>query len=164
MTLRERAETAIRGADLAELTDGRLHAGRTWQWLVRVLGAALLLGMAWIHEHLYALGYASVPVIGSLFRLNAVLGLVAALIVLFTPLRWWRLACVVGALLQLGTLAALVQSLTIGAFGFHETLDAPMIGRTFVVEALGFVVLAVGAAVRTQSHDQAVSARRAHRG
>lgn len=152
--MREGAGTAIRGVDLAGLTAGRVHAGRTWQWLVRVLGAALLLGMAWIHEDLYALGYASVPVIGPLFRLNAVLGLVVALIVLFTPLRWWRLACLAGAVLQVGTLAALVQSLTIGAFGFHETLGAPMIGRTFVVEALGVVVLAVGAAVRTESHDQ----------
>jgi len=116
------------------LTAGRVHADRAWQWVVRVLGAGLLLGMAWIHQDLYALGYASVPTIGALFRLNAVLGLVVALALLVTPLRWWRLACVVGTLLQLGTLGALVQSLTIGTFGFHETLDAPMIGRTMVVE------------------------------
>jgi hypothetical protein len=125
-------------------------ADRRWRWSVSLAGACLLLGMAWIHEHLYGVGYSSVPTIGPLFRLNAVLGLLMAVVVVVAavvPVIWWRLACAAGALLQLGTLGALVQSLTIGAFGFHETLDAPMIGRTVVVEALGFLVLAVGAAM-----------------
>jgi len=115
---------------------------------VRVLGAASLLGMAWIHWHLYSIGYRSVPTIGPLFLLNAILGVVAALAVLAAPRRFLRLTCAAGALLQLGTLAALVQSLTIGAFGFTETLDAPFIWPTIVVESLGFVVLAVGAWLR----------------
>jgi hypothetical protein len=116
--------------------------------VVRLLGAALLLAMAWIHEHLYGIGYSTVPTIGPLFRLDAVLGVGAAVLVLLTPARWWRWACAAGALLQIGTLAALVQSLTIGAFGFTETLDAPLVWQTIVVETLGFAVLAVGAAVR----------------
>jgi hypothetical protein len=148
MTLRTRAEAALHGVDLERVTSGRLSAGRGWQWTVRLVGAGLLLGMAWIHEYLYGLGYATVPVIGPLFRLNAVLGVLGALAVLLVPLPWWRLACAAGALLQVGTLAALVQSLTVGAFGFHETLDAPLIAPTVVVEALGFLVLAAGALVR----------------
>jgi hypothetical protein len=126
---------------------------RAVRWSISIAGAALLLGMAWIHEHLYTVGYATVPTIGPLFRLDAVLGVVGALALLVAALAtelvrrtvWWRLTCAAGALLQLGTLGALVQSLTIGAFGFHETLDAPMIGRTVVVEVLGFLVLALGA-------------------
>ena len=118
-----------------------------WRWTVRLVGAALLLAMAWIHEHLYGIGYSTVPTIGPLFRLDAVLGVGAAALVLLTPDRWWRWACAAGALLQIGTQGALVQSLTIGAFGFTETLDAPLVWQTVVVETLGFAVLAVGAAV-----------------
>jgi hypothetical protein len=151
MTLRTRSRWALHGLDLAELTSGRVHAGRAWQGTIRALGAGLLLGMGWIHQDLYNLGYSSVPTIGALFRLNAVLGVAAALAVLVTPPRRWRLACSAGALLQLGTLGALVQSLTVGAFGFHETLNAPLIGRTIVVETLGFAVLAVGAVVRQRT-------------
>jgi hypothetical protein len=90
-----------------------------------------------------------VPTIGPLFRLNAVLGLVAAILVLVVPMPWWRLVCAGGALLQIGTLGALVQSLTIGAFGFKETLDAPYIPQTFAVESLGFLVLLAGALARS---------------
>jgi hypothetical protein len=150
MTLRTRSRSVVRGLDLATVTAGRLRAGRAWRWTTRVLGAALLVGMAWIHQHLYDLGYSTVPTIGPLFRLNAVLGVVAALAVLITPTRWWRPVCAAGALLQMGTLAALVQSLTVGAFGFHETFAAPLVGRTIAVETAGFVVLAVGALVRTE--------------
>jgi hypothetical protein len=50
----------------------------------------------------------------------------------------------VGALLQLGTLAGLAASLTVGAFGFTETLDAPLLPQSVVVELLGAAVLLVG--------------------
>jgi len=116
-----------------------------WRPAVRLLGAASLLGMAWIHWHLYGLGYRTVPTIGPLFLLNAVLGVVLALAVLLAPGRWLRVACAAGALFQIGTLAALVQSLTIGAFGFTETLNAPLILPTFLVEGFGFLVLTAGA-------------------
>jgi len=131
------------------LATGWLTAGPVLRIALRVAGAGLLLGMAWIHQHLYDLGYSTVPTIGPLFRLNAMLGLIAAIGVLLVPMPWWRAVCALGALLQIGTLAALVQSLTIGAFGFHETLDAPYVPQTFAVEILGFLVLAVGALVRT---------------
>jgi hypothetical protein len=111
---------------------------------IRLTGAGLLLGNAWIHQHLYDIGYSSVPTIGPLFRLNAVLGVLAAAVVLFTPARWFALACAAGALFQLGTIAALVQSLTIGAFGFTETLDAPLVWQALVVEGLGAAVLLFG--------------------
>ena len=139
---------STRSINRTGLTAGWLPAGRPLQVVIRIVGAGLLLGMAWIHQHLYDVGYATVPTIGPLFRLNAVLGLVAAVLVLLVPMPWWRLACAAGALLQIGTLGALVQSLTVGAFGFKETLDAPYIPQTFAVESLGFLVLAVGALVR----------------
>ena len=111
---------------------------------IRLAGAGLLLGNAWIHQHLVDIGYSTVPTIGPLFRLDAALAVLAAAAVLFAPGRWFAAACAAGALLQLGTIAALVQSLTIGAFGFTETLDAPLVPQAFVVEGLGAAVLLFG--------------------
>ena len=108
--------------------------------------------MGGIHVHLYDIGYSSVATIGPLFLLNGVLGAVAAVVVLATPARWLPMTSAAGALLQVGTLGALLLSLTTGLFGFHETLDAPLVGWTLAVESAGFLVLAVYAidAGRTQ--------------
>lgn len=47
-----------------------------------------------------------------------------------------------GALFTAGTLGALVLSLTpSGVFGFHETLDAELVGATLVVESVGTLTL-----------------------
>ena len=115
------------------------------RWAVRLVGAALLLGNAWIHEHLYNLGYATVPMIGPLFRIDGVLATAVAVVVLLAPGVWFALACLAGALLQLGTLAGLAASLTVGVFGFTETLDAPFLTQSVVVEVLGAAVLLLGA-------------------
>ena len=119
--------------------------GPALRWAVRLVGAALLLGNGWIHEHLYNLGYATVPVIGPLFRVDGVLATAAAAVVLLAPGVWFALACLAGALLQLGTLAGLAASLTVGVFGFTETLGAPLLPQSVAVEALGAAVLLVGA-------------------
>ena len=119
--------------------------GTALRWAVRIVGAALLLGNAWIHEHLYSTGYSTVPMIGPLFRIDSVLATVMALVVLLAPGVWFSVACLAGALLQLGTLAGLAASLTVGVFGFTETLDAPFLLHSVVVEALGAAVLLLGA-------------------
>jgi hypothetical protein len=108
---------------------------------LRVVGAALLGTMAGIHLHLYNLGFRSVPKIGPSFMLNAVLGAVFAVALLVTPRRWLALASLAGAGLLAGTLAALVISLTVGLFDFHETLQAPLIWPTIAVEGGGALLL-----------------------
>jgi hypothetical protein len=122
-------------------------ADPAWRWpallAVRICGAGLLLTMAGIHLHLYRNGFSTVPTIGRLFLLNAVLGAVVALAVLLTPRRWFLAAAAAGALLQIGTLGALILSLTVGLFGFTESLDAPLLRETIAVEAAGFLVLAL---------------------
>lgn len=133
-------------------------SARLWRVALRLAGSGLLLATAWIHDHLYRNGYATVPAIGPLFRLDAVLAAAAAVAVLLAPPRLLALVAAAGALLQLGTLAALVQSLTVGAFGFTETLDAPLIPQTFVVEGLGAVALVVLALLAR--HDRGRGARR----
>ena len=69
------------------MAEGLIPVGGAVLVAVRVLGAALLLGNGWIHWHLDDLGYATVPTIGPLFRLNAVLALLLAIAVLLTPMR-----------------------------------------------------------------------------
>jgi hypothetical protein len=133
------------------LTVGLIPAGAAVVLTIRLLGAALLLGNGWIHWHLDDLGYATVPTIGPLFRLNAVLAVLLGIAVLVTPMPWWRIACAAGALFQLGTLGALAISLTVGLLGFKETLDAPDIPQAVIVEALGAIVLIIGALARRAS-------------
>jgi hypothetical protein len=120
------------------------RGGTALRWFVRIAGAALLLGNAWIHEHLYNLGYETVPVVGPLFRIDGVLATAAAVAVLVAPGMWFALACAAGALLQLGTLAGLAASLTVGVFGFTETLDAQLLPQSVAVELIGAAVLLVG--------------------
>jgi hypothetical protein len=139
------------------LRGGVVPLGTAGILAVRVLGAALLVGNGWVHWHLDDLGYSTVPNIGPLFRLDGVLAVLLAIAVLVTPLPWWRLACAAGALMQIGTLAALGLSLTVGVLGFQETLDAPDLVPSVLVESAGFVVLVLGALARTDSGERARS-------
>ena len=108
---------------------------------VRVLGAALLLAMAAIHLRLWLDGYRDIAWIGPLFLANAVLGVLAAAAVLLTPTRRLGWIGLMAALLSLGTLAGLVLSLTVGLFGFYESMSAPLVVPTIAVESAAFVVL-----------------------
>ena len=126
----------------------------------RLVGAALLAGMAGIHLHLYTAGYRTVHTIGPLFVLNAALGALATLAVLTTPRRWLGWASLAGALLQAGTLGALLLSLTVGLLGFHESTKAPLIPTTIVVELAGAVVLLALAVRELRPQLQTRAARR----
>lgn len=141
---------------------GAAHApmGNAMRWVFRLAGAGSLVAMAWIHLHLYSTGYSSVNTIGPLFILNGILGLLAALAVLVTPARFLALATTVGALLQIGTFAALMLSLTVGLFGFKESTSAPFFATTLAVEAAGFVVLATHAIYDGRPFLQMVRSRR----
>jgi hypothetical protein len=115
--------------------------------ILRILGALLLLGLAWIHWYLWQQGYDSIDLIGPAFLASVVLGVGGALLVLVSPLRFLPVAAVLGALLCLGTLGALVVSTTVGLFGFKESMAAQLWWESFWVEAAGFVVLAALAVV-----------------
>ena len=73
---------------------------------------------------------------------------------LVAPGRWFTLACAAGALLQLGTLGALSRASRSARSASTETLDAPLVPQTFVVEGLGAAVLlfgSTGPALREQA-------------
>src|SRR4051794_3212652 len=108
---------------------------------VRIVGAALLLATGGIHLYLWQTGYKDVHLIGPMFLANVVLAVGAALLVLLTPQRWLAWACLLAGLLEIGTLGALLLSLTVGLFGFFEAWSAPLVTPTILVEAAGFLVL-----------------------
>ena len=116
--------------------------------VLRLLGAVLLATMAWIHLYLWGQGYSGIAVIGPAFLVNAIAGFVLAAGVLATPRRLLGWVAAAGALLQAGTLGALLLSVTVGLFGFMETTAATLFWQTVAVEVAGAVVLAVLAAVR----------------
>ena len=109
---------------------------------VRVVGAALLVATGWIHLYLWLDGYRDIAWIGPLFLADAVLAGLTALAVLTVPVRWLPWTALLGGLLEIGTLGGLLLSLTVGLFGFSESLAAPLLVPTVLVEAAGFLVLA----------------------
>jgi hypothetical protein len=108
---------------------------------VRVVGAGLLLATAGIHLYLWQQGYRDIHLIGPAFLANVVLGVAGALLVLVTPQRFLPWACLLTGLFELGTLVALLLSLTGGLFGFFESWSAPLVTPTIIVEAAGFLLL-----------------------
>src|SRR5919202_948452 len=108
---------------------------------VRVVGAVLLLAMGAIHLKLWFDGYRDIAWIGPLFLANAVLSVAAAAAVLLAPRRWLPWAALLTGLFALGTLGGLVLSLTVGLFGFFESMSAPLVVPTIVVESAGFLLL-----------------------
>jgi uncharacterized protein (DUF983 family) len=118
--------------------------------VLRVLGAVLLAAMAWIHLYLWSQGYSGIAVIGPAFLVNAIAGFALAAGLLGTPRRLLGWVAAAGALLQAGTLGALLLSVTGGLFGFVETTAATLFWQAVVVEVTGAVVLALLAAVRVR--------------
>lgn len=112
---------------------------------LRVLGAIALAAMAAIHVYLYVNGYQGVPTIGLLFLLNGIGGSILTIAVLAAPRRFLGVVALLGALFDLGTLAALIASLAIpgGLFGFQESLQALLVPTTLWVESAGVILLAV---------------------
>ena len=111
-------------------------------WALRVLGAALLAGMGWIHLHLWLDGYRTIDVIGPAFLLNAIAGFGLAALLLLTPRALLPWVAALGALTAAGTLGGLLLSTWVGLFGFVESTAADLWWESFWVEVAAIVVLA----------------------
>ena len=119
-------------------------AGRSGQrplLLWQVLSAVLLLAMGGIHLYLVFDGVGGV--LGVLFVLNAIGGVVLAIAMIVAPLRFLLVASALSLLFIAGTLLALVLALTVGLFGIHEQLGTELVPTTLIVESIGTIVLAV---------------------
>jgi hypothetical protein len=111
-------------------------------WVLRLLGAALMVAIAAIHFYLWQQGYDGIDVIGPAFLLQSVLGVGGAGLLLITPARWLHWVAALDWLFAAGSLAALLISTTVGLFGFVETTTATLWWETLWVESAAIVVLA----------------------
>ena len=132
--------TALR---LRQLASPRHHTARGGRrraaaLLLRLTCAALLAWIGFIHLHLWAEGYRQIPTDGPLFLLDAVAGftLAAAL------LAWPRpLAGLAAAGYSAATLGALLLSLSVGLFGFKESISAAYVIQSLTLETITLLAL-----------------------
>ncbi len=107
---------------------------------MRLLAAAGVLVSALVHLKLWFDGFRDIHVIGPAFMVNAVAGLVIA--VLLLGWRHW-----VPALLALGfgvcTLGAYLVSATVGLFGVHEVWTGTWVLAAAISEVVAIVAAAV---------------------
>ena len=120
----------------------------------RIAGAALTGWSAGIHLYLWLDGFRDIETIGTLFLLNAIGGFVLALALLATPSRFLAIVSALGALFAVGVLGALSLSLTVGLFGFEESIDTEQVVTTLVVNSLAVLVLGALTAIQLRERSR----------
>jgi len=128
--------------DPAKAGRGRQRSPIVWQ----ALSALLLLAMGGIHFY-YVVFLGAGGLIGALFVLNAIGGLVLAIAMLAARQRLLPLASLLSLLFMAGTLLALVLALTVSLFGIRQQLGGELVVTTLVVESIGTIVLVVTTAL-----------------
>jgi hypothetical protein len=108
--------------------------------LLRLACAALLAWIGYIHLHLWLEGYRQIPTDGPLFLVDAVAGfaLAAALLAWPRPLAGLAAAGYIAS-----DLGALLISLTVGLFGFKESISAAYVVQTLVIETIALLALLI---------------------
>jgi hypothetical protein len=108
---------------------------------LRILSAILLLAIGGIHLFLVFDGVGGV--LGVLFILNAVAGIVLAIGILALRRRLLRAVVILSLLFAIASLLALVLALTVGLFGITETWTFTLVPETVIVDSIAVVVLAI---------------------
>jgi hypothetical protein len=102
-------------------------------------GAGLLAWIGWVHWVLWHVeGYHFIPNVGPFFLVDAIAGIVLALVLLLWPRP---IVGLLSAGFVASTILALVISLTVGLFGFNEHIHANYVVLALVVESITVVVL-----------------------
>ncbi|HWU47189.1 MAG TPA: hypothetical protein VN133_10580 [Humibacter sp.] len=109
--------------------------------LMRILSAIILFAIGGIHLFLVFNGVGGV--LGVLFILNAIAGIVLAIGMLALRGRLLKLTTVLGLLFIIASLLSLLLALTVGLFGITETWSFTLVPQTIVIEAIGIVVFAI---------------------
>jgi hypothetical protein len=106
--------------------------------LLRLACAALLAWIGYIHLHLWLEGYRQIPTDGPLFLADAVAGfaLAAALLAWPRPLAGLAAAGYIAS-----DIGALLLSLTVGLFGFKESISAAYVVQTLIIETITLLAL-----------------------
>jgi hypothetical protein len=115
------------------------RGGRTAIALLLRLGCVVLLAwIGYIHLHLWQEGYRQIPTNGPLFLLDAVAGFALA----SALLAWPRpLTGLLAAGYTASTLGALLISLTVGLFGFRESISASYVTQSLTIETITMLTL-----------------------
>jgi hypothetical protein len=107
--------------------------------VLQLAGVGLLAWIGWVHWVLWHVeGYHFIPTDGPFFLVDAIAGIVLAVVLLTWPRPIVGLA---SAGFTASTILALVISLTVGLFGFNETIHANYVVLALVVESITVVVL-----------------------
>ena len=113
--------------------------GRRAAALLLRLGCVALLGwIGYLHLHLWLEGYRQIPTDGPLFLLDAVAGFAVAAGLLVWPAA---LAGLLAVGYTAATLGALLISLTVGLFGFRESISASYVIESLTIEAITVLAL-----------------------
>jgi hypothetical protein len=107
--------------------------------LLRLTCVALLAWIGYIHLHLWLEGYRQIPTDGPLFLLDAVAAFLLAAILVVWPAP---LAGLAAAGYTAATLGALLISLTVGLFGFRESISASYVTQSLAIETITVIALA----------------------
>jgi len=115
-------------------------SARRWSLVCRILGAIGVAVAGGIHFQLWTGAYGSLSVIGPLFLLDAVGSWVVALVLLGSR---WPIVAAAGVAIELGAIAGLAISSTVGLFGFRETGvgTGGQILAAYTIEGLAAVLL-----------------------
>ncbi len=106
--------------------------------LLRLIAVVLLAWIGYIHLHLWQEGYRHIRIDGPFFLLDAV----AAFVFAAALLAWPRpLIGLLAAGFTASTLGALVISLTVGLFGFKESITASFVVASLAVESITVLLL-----------------------
>jgi hypothetical protein len=107
--------------------------------VLRLAGVGLLAWIGWVHWVLWHTeGYHFIPTDGPFFLVDAIAGVALAVLLLAWPRP---LAGLLSAGFTASTILALVISLSVGLFGFHERIAANYVVLALVVESVAVVVL-----------------------
>ena len=112
--------------------------------LLRLGCVALLAWIGYIHLHLWQEGYRHIPTNGPLFLLDAVAGFVLAAVLLTWPRP---LAGLLAAGYTASTLGALIISLSVGLFGFRESISASFVTESLAIETTTVLALLIWTAL-----------------
>ncbi|MGJ4845956.1 hypothetical protein [Leifsonia sp. Le1] len=117
--------------------------------VLRIISAIVLLVIAGIHIFLLFDGVGGL--LGVLFVLNGIAGIVLAIGMLALRGRFLAIATVLSLLFVIASLASLLLALTVGLFGITESWNFTLVPETVIVEAIGVVVLAITTTVALRS-------------
>jgi hypothetical protein len=106
--------------------------------LLRLGCVALLAWIGYIHLHLWQEGYRQIPTNGPLFLLDAVAGFILAAALLIWPRP---LAGLLAVGYTASTLGALIISLSVGLFGFRESISASFVTESLTIESVTVLAL-----------------------